>query len=189
MSSWKRIIPHAWTWIWMLSISNYICPTAMSQLNVSILLQGSFSHSFFDRRVTLIQNICIPIAPNHTKPASCKKYHSSSYFLILQQETLGWCQILSLCKMKLYSIKFWILTAFSSFPFWSLRRMVPISQRAGCLLCLQSMDVLEVIGSSVCVSANICPGSGSYHDASSLQRNLVPLSQCPICERSCCITI
>lgn len=84
----------------------------------------------------------------------------------------------------IYSLKLWILTVFSIFP-RSLRRMVQISQMAGCLLCLQSTDVLDVIVSSVHVSANICPGSGSYHDTSLLQRNLVPLSQCLICERSC----
>lgn len=76
------------------------------------------------------------------------------------------------------------MTVFTTFP-RSSRRMVQISQMAGCLLCLQSMDVLNVIVSSVPVSANVCPGSGSYHDASSLQRNLDPLSQCLICERSC----
>lgn len=102
---------------------------------------------------------------------------------------MDWCQILGFCKMNvgIYGFKFWIVTILSTFP--SSRRTVQISQMAGCLLCLQSMDVLDAIISPVHVSANICPGSSSYHDASSLQRNLAPLSQCLICERSCYRTI
>lgn len=88
---------------------------------------------------------------------------------------MNWC---------IYSFKFWIVTILSTFP-RSSRRMVQISQMAECLLSLQSMDVLDVIVSSVHVLTNICPGSSSYHNASSLQRHLVPLSQCLICERSC----
>lgn len=53
----------------------------------------------------------------------------------------------------------------------------------GCFLCLEFVDV--------CVSANICADSGGYHDASSLQKNLVPISQCLllIFEGSCYRTI